>query len=146
MTFHRRILCWLTIRRLAVAMLLLALSAASLRQAWDPDMWWHLATGRYVVEEHVIPREDMFSYTAAGRRWFAHEWLTDVLMYLLYRAGGTSALIVVASLVVTATFMLVYHSARSGEAGDRDAPPYVAVFTVLVAAFASAITWGARPQ
>ncbi len=146
MTFHRRILRWLTIRRLAVAILLLALSAASLRQAWDPDMWWHLATGRYIVERHVIPREDIFSYTAAGRRWFAHEWLTDVLMYLLYRAGGTPALIVGASLVVTATFMLVYHSARSGGAGARGTSPYVAVFTVLVAAFASAITWGARPQ
>ncbi len=146
MTVHCRMLRRLTIRRLAVAILLLALSAASLRGAWDPDMWWHLATGRYIVERHVIPREDMFSYTAAGQRWFAHEWLTDVLMYLLYRAGGTPALIVGASLVVTATFTLVYRSACSSGARERGAPPYVTVFTVLVAAFASAITWGARPQ
>lgn len=144
--FLGRAFRWLTTRRLAVAMLLLALSTMSLREAWDTDMWWHLATGRYIVEKHVIPREDVFSYTAAGQRWFAHEWLTDVLMYSLYRAGGTPALIVAASLVVTATFMLVYYSSIPDEPGTAGAYTYATVFTVLVAASASAITWGPRPQ
>ncbi|MCX7681693.1 MAG: hypothetical protein N2508_06995 [Anaerolineae bacterium] len=136
----------LTTRRLAVAVLLLALCTASLREAWDTDMWWHLATGRYIVEQRTIPHEDVFSYTAAGQRWIAHEWLTDVLMYALYSAGGTPALIVAASLVVTATFALVYFTSLAGASATAGVQPYAAVFTVLIAAFASAITWGARPQ
>lgn len=54
----------------------------------DPDTWWHLATGRYIVESGAIPHQDVFSWTAAGQPWVTHEWLAEVFFYLGYLAGG----------------------------------------------------------
>jgi hypothetical protein len=129
---------WLTVRRLAVAILFVSLFAMATREAMDPDMWWHLATGRHILEQRTIPREDIFSYTVPGRRWITHEWLTQVAMAGLHRLGGRPALMLASAAVVTVAFALVYLQCRG--------KPYVAVFAVLVAAVASAITWGPRPQ
>src|SRR4030042_6750200 len=47
----------------------------------DPDFWWHLRTGQFIVETGSIPKAAPFSYTAAGSPWIAHEWLSDLLIY-----------------------------------------------------------------
>ena len=31
---------------------------------WDYDFWWHIATGRYIVETGSLPDKDPFSYTS----------------------------------------------------------------------------------
>ncbi|MFB3908159.1 MAG: tetratricopeptide repeat protein [Candidatus Eisenbacteria bacterium] len=58
------------------------------------DLWWHLATGRWIAEGHGIPRTDLFSYTALGHRWVTHEWLTELLFHGLRRLGGVDLLVV----------------------------------------------------
>ena len=37
-------------QRVLVILFLIALFAMSAREIVDPDFWWHLATGRYIVE------------------------------------------------------------------------------------------------
>ncbi len=125
-------------RKVLAVALLIAIFTMSARETSDPDLWWHLATGRYIVETRSIPHHDVFSYTVAGRPWVTHEWLTDVVMFLLYRLGGLTALLVAACVVITATFALVYLNC--------EARPHLAVFAVLLSALASAVTWGPRPQ
>ncbi|MBN2055476.1 tetratricopeptide repeat protein [bacterium] len=56
----------------------------------DFDFWFHLATGRYVIDNHVIPSSDPFSHTATGRSWITHEWLAQVLLYSTYAKYGLS--------------------------------------------------------
>ena len=72
----------------------------------DPDFWWHLATGRLIVETGSIPQVDPFSYTAAGEPWVAHEWLGEVVIYLSYRSGGYVATVIAFASVITLTFWL----------------------------------------
>jgi hypothetical protein len=134
----KRLLQWLTVRRLATVILFLSLFTLTVRFAIDPDMWWHLRTGQYIVENQTIPHEDVFSYTVRGRRWITHEWLTEVMMYGVYQAGGRPALILTAAATITAAFALVYIQCKNR--------PYIASFVVLLAALASAPTWGPRPQ
>lgn len=128
----------LTTRRLLVALLFLGIFGRALREANDPDMWWHLATGRAIVTQQEIPKADPFSYTRAGTRWYTHEWLTEVGMFTLYQWGGKAALIFMAALLITLTFWWVYLQSA--------ARPHVAVFLVLAGAFASSVSWGVRPQ
>jgi hypothetical protein len=54
----------------------------------DGDTGWHLATGRFILENRAIPAADPFSFTARGTPWTAHEWLAEVIMAALYAAGG----------------------------------------------------------
>jgi hypothetical protein len=122
---------------LAIA-LFVALFAMSAREIVDPDFWWHLATGRYIVETRSIPSHDVFSYTVTDHKWITHEWLTQVGMIGLYRVGGSSALLLATCAVITLAFGFVYLQC--------DVRPHLAVFAVLLAALASAVTWGTRPQ
>lgn len=81
--------------RIAVtALLVLVLAnaiAAGLQTVSDPDMGWHLATGRYVVQHHSIPSTDVLSYTAAGTKWI-YPPFAGVLFYLIYNVAGYAGL------------------------------------------------------
>ena len=74
-------------------------------EAADTDFWWHLKTGEYIAEHGKLPVPDPFSYTSSygppaypGEetvRYFnlTHEWLAQVLWWLLYRLGGFPAVV-----------------------------------------------------
>src|SRR5665213_3521740 len=53
----------------------------------DPDFGWHLSAGNY-IRQHGIPAHDLYSYTAPNFPWIDHEWGNDVVVSLLYSAGG----------------------------------------------------------
>jgi hypothetical protein len=128
----------LTTARLFLAILFLSLASLAVREALDPDFWWHLRTGQYIWETRTIPRHDVFSYTASDHRWITHEWLSELAMYGLYGLGGMAGPIVAFALVVALTWWLVYRRCPGR--------PYLAAFLVLLGAIASAVTWGSRPQ
>lgn len=127
-----------TARHVLTLGLWIALFVMSARTVSDPDLWWHLATGRYIVQTRSIPHHDVFSYTVTDHKWITHEWLTQVGMFGLYKLGGLSALLLATCAVVTLSFFIVYIQC--------EARPHLAVFAVLVGALASAVTWGPRPQ
>ncbi|PCE31981.1 hypothetical protein BZL54_12835 [Burkholderia ubonensis subsp. mesacidophila] len=78
----------------------------------DADTYWHLATGDWILDHHAVPHTDPFSFTMAGQPWVAHEWLSEVLMALAYRAGGwsTVALLFACAAAVTAGALARYLS------------------------------------
>jgi tetratricopeptide (TPR) repeat protein len=78
----------------SIILVLLALAyalLAGLRTVADFDLGWQLATGRFVVQHHAIPRTELFSYTAFGTEWI-YPILSGVIFYLLYAAKGYAAL------------------------------------------------------
>lgn len=100
-------------------------------------MWWHLRTGEAILSGG-IPRADIFSFTFPTNEWVTHEWLSQLIMWSLYRLAGFSGLIVFFAAITTATWGLVYLIS--------DGKPYVASIFVAVAALASSGVWGSRPQ
>src|SRR5436189_163784 len=69
-----------------------ALALHSLVHLWDPDVWWHLATGRFIVEHHTLPVTDPFSFTMSGAPWRAVDWLAELILYGAWRVGGATGL------------------------------------------------------
>lgn len=60
----------------------------------DPDMFWHLATGRWILEHGAVPTTDVFSWwgIANHRPWVAQEWLFGLGAFAAFTAGGYTAL------------------------------------------------------
>ncbi len=61
----------------------------------DVDFWGHLKYGERIVARHEIPRRDIYSYTAYGKPWVDHEWMSEVTLYVFYshfRDAGLFAL------------------------------------------------------
>src|SRR5947209_4102869 len=94
---------WLRPAILALTALLLVAWFSS--EAGDPDTWWHLKTGQYIVQQHRLPVPDPFAYTTylgnasyAGEaitRYFnlTHEWLAQAAMYGSYAAAGFTGMV-----------------------------------------------------
>ena len=129
-----------TTRRLFVVILLTGLFTLAARGIADPDFWWHLRTGQYIVQTHSVPHQDIYSFTNYGRPWIAHEWLSEVLIYSLYRLAGWAGLMASFAAVTTASFWLAYRRCTP------DSRPYLAGVATLVAAIATIPFWGVRPQ
>ena len=53
-----------------------------------------------------------FSYTAAGRHWFAHEWLAQTLLGLADRAGGWRGVMLLTAAASGLTAGLMFHLRR----------------------------------
>ena len=54
----------------------------------DPDVYWHITTGRWILENGSIPAVDPFSHSMHGAPWHAHEWASAVILAISYQAGG----------------------------------------------------------
>jgi len=47
----------------------------------DPDIWWHIRTGEWIVQSHQIPHVDPFSASTLGKPWVDYCWIFDVGSY-----------------------------------------------------------------
>jgi len=50
----------------------------------DPDTYWHIAAGRWIIEHRAIPHADIFSNSMAGAPWVPHEWLAEIIFAPAY--------------------------------------------------------------
>ena len=125
-------------RRVVVAILALGLFTMAIRPMTDPDLWWHLRTGQLILQNHGVFHTDPYSFTRFGQPWINHEWLSEVLLFSIYRLAGFGGLIVSFAAVIAAALFLVFLRSPGR--------PYVAAMVTLWGALASASTWGVRPQ
>src|ERR1700733_7638338 len=78
----------------------------------DGSTGWHLVCGNFILDQHAIPKTDLFSYTFPGKSWVAYEWLSDLLMAALTRLGGLNLLAVAVSSAIALLFSLLYLQCR----------------------------------
>ena len=103
----------------------------------DPDLWWHLADGRYFLSNGV-PNTDPFSLTMRGATWVVHEWLADIFMFQVQDSLGLLGLSIVFGLLVGGAWLAVYAAVP----GD----PLRKVVLIGIAAAGVAPVVAARPQ
>jgi len=128
-------------RKLTVVVFMLVIFAAASRPIKDPDFYWHLKTGQYLLENKSIPHTYIFSTSKFGSEWVTHEWLSELFMYSIFSLLGYAGLVVVFAAIITATFNFSYRCCK------EVAPhPYVAGFALIIGAAATMPTWGVRPQ
>lgn len=109
---------------LGAAMLLVALSMTLTPLRSTNDAWWHLKSGKVLVERGLrLPENDLFTWTGEQTAWHNHEWLAQVLFWGAYRAAeamGADGLLGLTggrALVIVAAFMIVLLMIRREGAG-----------------------------
>ena len=70
----------------------------------DPGTFWHVRTGEIMLDARTFLASDPFSYPFGGRPWTPFEWLGEIGMALLYRAGGYDLLLLAAATVIAAIY------------------------------------------
>src|SRR3982751_4638046 len=96
-----------------VGVLLLAAALGSSQTIFnDGDVSWHIATGRWILEHHAIPRTDPFSFTWAGKPWVPIEWLSGVMYASAYNLAGYSGVSALVTAALIALNGIVFFNAR----------------------------------
>jgi len=86
---------------------------------WDYDFWWHISTGKYIVETGTIPDKDPFSYTNGleeNKNLFPERekfilkqyWLSQIVFYLIYNYTGPKGIILLRAILLTMVLLLVF--------------------------------------
>jgi hypothetical protein len=126
---------------LGTAALYVVLCIFGLLHFTDPDYWWHLRTGKLILDTGSIPTTDPFSFTAAGRAWVTHEWLSEVLIagvQSLFGYAGNTVLFTAAAIGAIAV------SHRT--ALQLGMPRILALAGAVLVAAMSVPYWTVRPQ
>ncbi len=104
----------------------------------DPDFWFHLKTGEYIVKTGLIPRMDTFSFTHYGRPWIAHGWLAGEIFYVIYSRLGFNTLIFLFAILAVLAFWIAFRNSHSH--------PFVKGFAMLLGVWSVMPTIGVRPR
>ncbi|TMD13463.1 MAG: hypothetical protein E6J00_08220 [Chloroflexi bacterium] len=131
---------WFDLRRLFIGAVLLILLIPAIQPMTDPDFWWHLTTGNWILAHHAVPRHDLFTYTVSDHRWITHEWLSEVLLGAVFAAGRLPLVNLALGLVTAAGFLLVFRAI------DPRTNFLVRTFAVLLGVAAANPIWGPRIQ
>ena len=135
---------WLK-RRVPIAWVQLAipltvLVALPLATTVDADFWWHLRTGQLIVESG-IPWHDPFSWTAAGKAWVTHEWLSEVVIYGVESTLGYAGNVLLFGAVAGGALLVAYGLGRRLGAGTKPLVLMMLPATLVMARFVAV-----RPQ
>ncbi len=90
-----------------IGLLAAAAAAMAAYPSGDPDVFFHLAVGRDLVESGRLPDTEPFCLVSAGRPFHNHEWGFDALLWLAHDAAGPAGVTVFKAGLAACLFALV---------------------------------------
>jgi hypothetical protein len=78
----------------------------------DPDLWWHLKVGDWIVAHTAIPHTGILSRTATNRPWVAYSWGYEVMLSRVYAWFGLVGLGVFGTVLTVAVAYALYWMLR----------------------------------
>ncbi len=106
----------------------------------DPDVWWHMRAGEWMLAHHSVLRVDPFSAPLAGTPCLFYSWLFELLVYKLYHWLGLSGIVAYSTTMVLAITVAMFHLVRRLQ---RDYS--LAVVLSFVTVFSMAGLYSPRP-
>ncbi len=64
------------------------------RPVADPDLWWHLTIGKWILSRWNVPEVDLWTMFGAGTMWRAYSWSNEVLYAFVERFFGIGGIAV----------------------------------------------------
>lgn len=106
-------------------------AAIALHSIITPDVFWHLASGRWILEHGAVPRTDPLTYTVSSHDWINLQWLTDVALVTLWHWAGPPAIVLAKTAVLILAVWFAIAAARS--AGATAAGAGIATMLAVIA-------------
>jgi hypothetical protein len=131
------------VRRWISGLLLLAIPSILIFRnvrAIDSDLWWHWATGRWILAHHALPLADPFSSYRDGV-WVAYSWLFDIAMYGLQTTLGVASAPAFVAVVATLAIGALYALCRQARASHETAVALALLALVALLPFDTPRPW-----
>ncbi len=78
----------------------------------DSDFFWHVANGKAMLQQGRIINEEIFSYTRPGVGFSNHEWLAQIILYVIFNMAGPFGIVMFKTSVVVLLAFLLFKTAR----------------------------------
>jgi len=78
----------------------------------DPDIWWHMQTGQWILLHHAVPHVDPFSGPLAGTPWLAYSWLFELIAVKLFQHLGLVGIVAYSAAMILAITVALCHLVR----------------------------------
>jgi len=127
-------------RRWGPALGFVVLFALSLHPIKSYDYFWHLATGRWIVEHHALPLHDPFALASDRAVWINGEWLFQIVLYGLWSIIGHTGTVVVEAMLVALVFAWMIRRVAA------EADEIAAIFLVFISWLQAAHRLDVRPE
>ena len=136
--------------KIAWVILLFAAIVLGFKNLREPDIWWQLRTGEWIIQHHAVPFKDIFSFTYEGTPWINVKWGFEVLMQCMAYIGGpefTPVLQCIANVLILIFVMKVYKLLRLNRDGLRMTYPSAAIlFSSIILLFICSFRFIGRPE
>jgi len=93
-------------KRIAAAGFFVLAAFAAVAPIRSYDYFWHLTTGRWIVEHHSIPRFDPLALASAHVPWINGEWLYQIILYALHGIAGDAGISILSAILAAAIFAI----------------------------------------
>jgi hypothetical protein len=85
---------------------------------WSPDFWWHLATGKWIVEHSRLLDHDPFSFATLQKDPYfpidrvrfilTQSWLSQIIIYKIYTFLGFAGISIMRALILTLSLFVLF--------------------------------------
>jgi hypothetical protein len=73
----------------------------------DPDTYWQIAIGQWMMHHRAVPWTDTYSFTMQGQPWMSTQWLAQVIYSQVYAWFGWAGPVALATLAIALAYMLL---------------------------------------
>ena len=136
-------------RNAAITILVLLCAVLCIRQIGEPDVWWQIRTGEYILQHGQVPHTDVFSFTYNGEPWLNVKWGTEVIMALIADHLGPEFLMLMQFVVLLGILAFMYGIFRQltfWVYGEKSEPGTGFFMAILIFLFAMSYRINARPE
>jgi hypothetical protein len=107
---NTRLSSW--VERIFLFLLFATVAVLVFNRIQDYDFFWHIANGKSMVQQERIINEEIFSYTRPGVAFSNHEWLAQIIFYIIFKGTGPLGIVIFKTLLVTLLAFLLFKTAR----------------------------------
>ncbi|MBX9819217.1 hypothetical protein [Afipia birgiae] len=73
----------------------------------DPDTYWQIKIGQWILDTGSLPRTDTFSFTMSGQRWISTQWLAQVCFAAAFSLAGWAGPVILTAASIAAAFAIL---------------------------------------
>lgn len=125
---------------LCAAIVAIVAGMLALTEVSDPDLGFHLATGRAILALGHLPATNVLSFAQPDHPWLLHQGWPAVAFELAWRPAGFLGVLLLKVALVVGLCLLVYRSCR-----NAGAQPVLSAGCTLLGAWAAAGRFVERP-
>ncbi len=113
----------------------------ALEKIYNYDIWWHLRSGAWMLDNREVLRTDIFSFATSGASWVNTAWLGGIVLAAINRLSGPDGLVLFKATLIGLSFgsacLFLVH---------RGVNPYLAASVLGLAVVAARFRFLLRPQ